>query len=200
MPEYHSEMRLPLSSSLWGCELKYDFFGLSHSWNAVILLVRMWVEMPLLLQVHVHLQRHPPCEDVSWNMIFLACPIPGMPSSSLWGCELKFFIRHVLTCFQCHPPCEDVSWNTLSISTSCWFCVILLVRMWVEICFLPFSNEALYRHPPCEDVSWNLRIFPVSSLHEVVILLVRMWVEMMKNILSLDCSWSSSLWGCELKL
>ena len=76
------------SSSLWGCELKYERAE--------------------------YLKRgycHPPCEDVSWNIIpyFII----------IWLCS--------------HPPCEDVSWNTDDMLSCMEYDVILLVRMWVEI-------------------------------------------------------------------
>ena len=102
-------------------------------------------------------------------------------SSSLWGCELKFQIAQAIHWQSRHPPCEDVSWNSSSVMFSPAFNVILLVRMWVEICFLPFSNEALYRHPPCEDVSWNDEEYFEFGLF-MVILLVRMWVEIVVKI------------------
>ena len=77
----------------------------------VILLARMWVEMLYAFSSSIF----------DW-------------SSSLRGCELKFFsFSNTFRLFR-HPPCEDVSWNNPSHI------------IW----------QALAGHPPCEDVSWNI--------------------------------------------
>ena len=71
------------SSSLWGCELKYkkEYNDSKSS------------------------RRHPPCEDVSWNMV----------------CSIRFCI------ISGHPPCEDVSWNGIACSINLDGAVILLM-------------------------------------------------------------------------
>ena len=100
-----------LSSSLWGCELKFQYPNIMEPSVIVILLVRMWVEMwkfPAITQAQTG---HPPCEDVSWNDL------------DYQGKYMAFG----------HPPCEDVSWNTSSLNCFRWWRVILLVRMWVEM-------------------------------------------------------------------
>ena len=164
----------PLSSSSWGCELKFSSLVVSvacscHplredvSWNIwhsrqhafcpVILFVRMWVEIS------------------HWtnNLIPLA-------SSSSWGCELKYV--NLTRYFQkgSHPLREDVSWNTHTSHLLSILLVILFVRMWVEM--LIFVHTAFYGigHPLREDVSWNDSMPPKD------------WQEA-----------SSSSWGCELK-
>ena len=57
-----------LSSSSWGCELKYDIRGEFLGIPNVILFVRMWVEISQALE----------------------CLLDSSSSSS-WGCELKYF-------------------------------------------------------------------------------------------------------------
>ena len=102
---------------------------------AVILLVRMWVEMQILSQMEYMRTRHPPREDVSWNICYSWVWDTGRQSSSSWGCELKYycFYQHFIS--NCHPPREDVSWNMLLDSDyKNWLC-----------------------HPPREDVSWNTK-------------------------------------------
>ena len=165
-----------LSSSSWGCELKYLLHkpnreGAGHplredvSWNSacklllfsisVILFVRMWVEIVTLRTC---------CMNSSvilfvrmWVEIFeFKGHHPWERSSSSWGCELKYWTRHVFS----------------------WFgVVILFVRMWVEIfseslvisgfpsssswgCELKYAKHWQrgwwYCHPLREDVSWNI--------------------------------------------
>ena len=206
-----------LSSSLWGCELKY----IRGSYKDYCIC-------------------HPPCEDVSWNnpvtvkciiynvillvrmwveiSIYQSLPLYSL-SSSLWGCELKCVINEEQHEIYSHPPCEDVSWNTFSFHLFIRFCshppcedvswntsgmnrrykliVILLVRMWVEMSFYHALNRTL-GHPPCEDVSWNVLAY-TPGLYPAVIPLVRMWVEMKTLWKERNHIWSSSSWGCELK-
>ena len=99
----------PMSSSLWGCELKIcPFAEFSKSLG------------------------HPPCEDVSWKAyilyqafhkhVILLVRMWVEKSLSIW--ETIYRIRH--------PPCEDVSWKTLIWLSRSERKVILLVRMWVE--------------------------------------------------------------------
>ena len=184
------------SSSLWGCELKWNTGWRSQpckshppcedvSWN-----------MPVR-SLTLSRNGHPPCEDVSWNQRFLKL-FPSFVSSSLWGCELKFYLLRMHILCTSHPPCEDVSWNGIPLMQK-------IISM---------------GHPPCEDVSWNASVVTVSvvpsghPLHEdvswndttagstylsTVILFMRMWVEMRWKIPEKSRKWSSSSWGCELK-
>ena len=122
------------SSSLWGCELKYNYRG---KWNRK--------------------NSHPPCEDVSWNNINTKNIRKNRrhpPCEDVsWNMNEKYMSASLIG----HPPCEDVSWN-LSI---------LLVY--------GFSHS----HPPCEDVSWNASTTIQRINSQNVILLVRMWVEIL---------------------
>ncbi len=165
-----------LSSSSWGCELKYVIwdwksaeFWSSSSWGC---------ELKYSMAIEAVLMRcHPLREDVSWNSdsavalhiaivilfvrmwVEISCvSAQGFmwKSSSSWGCELKFSFK-----FRC--DIESV--------------VILFVRMWVEIDGKYVNFERFLGHPLREDVSWNVCIF--------------------RKIL-VSCQ-SSSSWGCELK-
>ena len=166
------------SSSLWGCELKCcDVLPLSNR-AIVILLVRMWVEITLQAEVKE------PAQVIllvrMWvEILSVLCIMEIFPSSSLWGCELKYPVLVQMFLHVRHPPCEDVSWNSLFSDD--------------------FKNYG--GHPPCEDVSWNITsVSPVAGRTESsslwgcelkcygvvgtvgnlkVILLVRMWVEML---------------------
>ena len=134
--------------------------------------------MRILMLKNPKHSRHPPREDVSWNIkcnrkrkgaivILLVRMWVEMcqrlqhkskpQSSSSWGCELKYckFLRRKL--WLSHPPREDVSWNMK---------IILLCRTGIG-------------HPPREDVSWNGTKHQKLDM-EYVILLVRMWVEIRK--------------------
>ena len=155
------------SSSSWGCELKWfgDKFGKAR--KAVILFVRMWVEMYIRCCFRVYL-RHPLREDVSWNSIAtervsgikvilfvrMWVEIPYQLhlcntfwSSSSWGCELKY-------------------WNSKSgrkpfVSSSSWGCELKYV--WSII-----SWDRRQCHPLREDVSWNVsygRYFLCENCH-----------------------------------
>ena len=144
-----------LSSSSWGCELKFFSYILLDPFHS-----------------------HPPREDVSWNVVVDTVVVVGEQSSSSWGCELKLRQEDMHGSWKTrHPPREDVSWNKDTVKSAKEKIVILLVRMWVEInspscrvrsassssswgCELKyFSHPAfvyLYCHPPREDVSWNV--------------------------------------------
>ena len=144
--------------------------------SAVILLVRMWVEIPgsrrnvrscssssswgCELKYEADRRRHWPVTVIllvrMWVEILLTrigrrC----FPSSSSWGCELK---------------CVEYPETLLPVL------VILLVRMWVEIYTVIKDATKRACHPPREDVSWNSTPWVESSLPP-----------------------SSSSWGCELK-
>ena len=185
-----------LSSSSWGCELKYLCMMVwrvrnSHplredvSWNTyvvilscdriVILFVRMWVE----IYWEVYFKRK------GWVILFVRMWVEMVvnsfryhlyASSSSWGCELKLLREGYTHTRVSHPLREDVSWNVTATTVG-----------YGDIC-----------HPLREDVSWNLHC--VSCLeHFYVILFVRMWVEMESAQQTLDQLLSSSSWGCELK-
>ena len=186
-----------VSSSSWGCELKYPF-----------------------QEDYIQYHSHPPREDVSWNKVvaksamteptsssswgcelkYIRLPVTAWhtASSSSWGCELKYNSLPLLRTGSSHPPREDVSWNIIPFLSCAQVAVILLVRMWVEIrtvsttaagalsssswgCELKYSTFItgliMFGHPPREDVSWNI----ASRIIE----------EAEKR--------SSSSWGCELK-
>ena len=186
---------------------------------AVILLVRMWVEMThnpdrlhtrlviLLVRMWVEIWQRshiPPLLSVillvrMWvEMILSGCLNTSRMSFSLWGCELK-------SAWSTPEPLP--AW-----SSSLWGCELksLSARL----------HSALSGHPPCEDVSWNstcstlrtsllvillVRMWveiscqPLLLLWLFVILLVRMWVEINRWYIQCAIIGSSSLWGCELK-
>ena len=150
-----------LSSSSWGCELKFSgkvaqvtMSKSSSSWGCELKCVRLPFRFPC--------QCHPLREDVSWNSVRTNLLLLSVMSSSSWGCELKLQALCRESLQLGHPLREDVSWNvrgvifrsTLSKSSSSWGCelkcdclnlktayfnVILFVRMWVEIYFVTFS-------------------------------------------------------------
>ena len=102
---------ISLSSSSWGCELKY---GMAVIVNYLVPSSSSWgCELKWHCNDQVTLfDSHPLREDVSWN-IDRGLPVSALrESSSSWGCELKYlsFLNH-------------------------WWLqpVILFVRMWVEI-------------------------------------------------------------------
>ena len=166
-----------LSSSSWGCELKYFLMRqikkelCCHppredvSWNdtwhrTVIRDVRhppredvSWNKVSFKCCQTVC--RHPPHEDVSWNAKQNYTMLDNLKSSSSWGCELKCICIHHLQ----HKSSSSSSWGC-----ELKYCkqnysrsrekVILLVRMWVEM---------ITRYT--ERYQWQ------------VILLVKMWVE-----------------------
>ena len=159
----------------------------------------MWVEISMYLSIIASFG-HPLREDVSWNCYAKLALMLTLPSSSSWGCELKWLVETQWNTEMSHPLREDVSWNfSIGWNGSDIPPVILFVRMWVEM------------------------IWMVSNIwSEQVILFVRMWVEMHLPVLwsgrdschplREDVSWnvsrfisfmqqlpSSSSWGCELK-
>ena len=120
------------SSSSWGCELKYFYFHNSctifcHplredvSWNTYGSRIKDIVD------------GHPLREDVSWNFLVGNAFTFSIPSSSSWGCELKYNILlrvllHNVILFVRMWVEIIPSNHSLNIAV-----VILFVRMWVEI-------------------------------------------------------------------
>ena len=165
-----------LSSSSWGCELKY----------------------PIQI-LHLDYFRHPLHEDVSWNTIRihgtsgrnvsssswgceLKCEIDDMKeiddqSSSSWGCELKYSVRK-----------QDRHLQN----------VILFMRMWVEIS-LPL--QAL--RGSMSSSSWGCELkWQHSPKQWLAQSSSSSWGCELKSCNSRLCNrsnQSSSSWGCELK-
>ena len=169
--------------------------------TAVILFVRMWVEMIKYYGGGCGQIRHPLREDVSWNSPSASdssrwpesssswgCELkfktddgeqPGNESSSSWGCELKWQKSLQLTWKSCHPLREDVSWNNSGggdvfaglASSSSWGCELKFLISSSESCQSPSSS------------SWGYELKWISLCKEVVkphvILFVKMWVEML---------------------
>ena len=101
-----------LSSSSWGCELKYFCLEIKNQTFSVILFVRMWVEIIFYTDGACSGNRHPLREDVSWNK------------------ESKYIDEELRR----HPLREDVSWNdNPELLEEENVHVILFVRMWVEM-------------------------------------------------------------------
>ena len=131
---------------------------LFNSSAKVILFVRMWVEII-----------SSPRKDRDW-----------LPSSSSWGCELKYVCGWHSSIFKGHPLREDVSWNRKEglkwwirlSSSSSWGCE--LKCYYPTFCNLPTLSSSSWgcelkysdkveilkreRHPLREDVSWNFLI------------------------------------------
>ena len=144
-----------LSSSSWGCELKYLFFQRPCNRIQVILFVRMWVEIIYCKSCLKTIFSHPLREDVSWNNINLCLfnLFYVILFVRMWV-EIAFEVS--MLCFvACHPLREDVSWNvkfaelndTDVSSSSSWGCELK--------CFSLLCRSSLSRHPLREDVSWN---------------------------------------------
>ena len=144
------------SSSSWGCELKYHEHCQGSCWTNVILFVRMWVE------INIALQRG-----------------REAASSSSWGCELKYKIFRITMTHQSHPLREDVSWNIFNysqqgvkaLSSSSWGCELKCHSnncwIWRYLSSSSWGCELKYTSSPCKYAS------------SVVILFVRMWVEIL---------------------
>ena len=122
--------------------------------NAVILFVRMWVEIQNPLYFLLDFDGHPLREDVSWNVIAFPaiCTAKGHPLRE----DVSWNIRKRKSAGNNsgHPLREDVSWNEN----------------------LPYESDNRFCHPLREDVSWNI-ISQLLELYMLVILFVRMWVE-----------------------
>ena len=209
------------SASLWGCELKWTAQRFYSESYFVSLLVRLWVEMrvclllgmllPVSLLVRLWVEMHctvwcwklsyrqPPCEAVSWNILWQRngiCGI-GQPPCEAVSWNIGHYSNSELEKSQ--PPCEAVSWNVDHmllayadyLSASLWGCelkyisgdtifsgfvVSLLVRLWVEIGVCITAKNVCY-------VSLLVRLWveiQLSSKHlkfAWVSLLVRLWVE-----------------------
>ena len=209
------------STSLWGRELKYIRCIRSGRNYSVDLLVRSWVEIPLMLQFLHQRSCRPPCEVVSWNTRFRMI---WTPSVSRPPCEVVSWNEwRTLSGFRSfrRPPCEVVSWNlhfsgmssSSAASTSLWGRELKYV--WLEQppllpgrppCEVVSWNIAIgddmsekASRPPCEVVSWNVHrsdIFTQTSVD----LLVRSWVEIAHLVVWFGFLMvSTSLRGRELK-
>ena len=123
-----------MSSSSWGCELKYKSVLHGLRQNSVILFVRMWVEIKIEDSCGLEPHSHPLREDVSWNISNAFFVAVLTTSSSSWGCELKYTCARI----HIHPSWSSSSWGC---ELKWWYrrrkrgkCrVILFVRMWVEM-------------------------------------------------------------------
>ena len=211
-----------MSSSSWGCELKYIFM----------------VKLSFVCS-------HPLREDVSWNVsygrYFLCENCHPLREDVSWNITFRYCIC-VPLCR--HPLREDVSWNRKQrIRSVHWNVVILFVRMWVEMsiahdlnwlglpsssswgCELKCSLPGTTATVPWSSSSWGCELkFHLASvtpphllsssswgcelkfswqspcsIPAIVILFVRMWVEMVQRQKSQTLCQSSSSWGCELK-
>ena len=198
IPRFPDAAAVVLSSSSWGCELKYMAYIHQSpklyrhplredvSWNeyvvmkqgdkGVILFVRMWVEIYLAILLSLRSPSHPLREDVSWNMHHTIISSPGSSSSSSWGCELKWLLCLSLPRYRS--------------SSSSWGCELK--------CMSCHLRKNYLCHPLREDVSWNT-FSPQVVIFSTVILFVRMWVEIKMRCGLLRNLPSSSSWGCELK-
>ena len=124
---------------IWGqppCEAVSWNIGISAGPYHVMvsLLVRLWVEIPLLEYCH-------PIPTVSllvrlWVEIKPYSMLPGpLMSASLWGCELKY-IFHISSRMANIVSLLVRLWVEIGIrqTTTVLYRVSLLVRLWVEMC------------------------------------------------------------------
>ena len=108
-----------------------------------------------------------------------------MASSSSWGCELKYYCLVVESSLDCVILFVRM-W--VEITIRCWLpCsvrVILFVRMWVEIPLRQPNQLLQSRHPLREDVSWNDAENAKGG-------------ESISHPLREDVSWNINRWGGE---
>ena len=149
-----------MSSSSWGCELKYQQCKVlpcskrhppreDVSWNKnasynnyaseVILLVRMWVE--IVLATSMWNWRNVILLVRMWvEMMMKSLRRKKHQSSSSWGCELKYNFHS--------------AWQKQFLSSSSWGCELKYK--------FPRLLDIGNRHPPREDVSWNGYILVIA--------------------------------------
>ena len=186
-----------MSSSSWGCELKFLFvFSKSMFFGHPLREDVSWNDLAEIDIIEK--SRHPLREDVSWNVHTQADdgkesshPLREDVSWNICKGDKKPFRMS-------HPLREDVSWNNSSTAKFSSMAVILFVRMWVEMLNLNLAEmtwavilfvrmwveilKAIYQiatedsHPLREDVSWNVDNCSVFEILPVI-LFVRMWVE-----------------------
>ena len=139
--------------------------------------MRLWVEMHCTVWCSKLSYRQPPCEAVSWNILWQRngiCGI-GQPPCEAVSWNIGHYSNSELEKSQ--PPCEAVSWNVDHmllayadyLSASLWGCELKYI-----------SGDTIF-----------------SGF--VVSLLVRLWVEIRNRKRPTSQMWSASLWGCELK-
>ena len=144
---------------------------------AVILFVRMWVEISSGWRSSASEICHPLREDVSWNNNQSYCVLP----------------------YPCHPLREDVSWNMAITTIFSPIVVILFVRMWVEM-ILGTNAKDIHKVILFVRMWVEISFDIILILLYPVILFVRMWVEIsIVQCLGNQQNSSSSSWGCELK-
>ena len=131
-----------VSSSVWGCGLKFKDIYIEVVKRMVILRVRMWIEIR-----------------------FAQCKLlPRFVSSSVWGCGLKSS-SPLMTTTASSVILRVRMWIEILINAtrSSANRVILRVRMWIEI---GMKMEDIFFdicHPPCEDVDWNISFCKIPS-------------------------------------
>ena len=157
-------------------DVSWNVFGSAYSGaNAVILFVRMWVEISMRQGVrqmrNVILFVRMWVEISHLNQLNTMCPV-------------ILFVRMWVEIW------VERKRRNHTGSSSSWGCELKWCNSWV--------SEDSCSHPLREDVSWNVMI-PTQIYLESVILFVRMWVEISWKYVLLQSLLSSSSWGCELK-
>ena len=167
-----------MSSSSWGCELKYfrnhrhsTHTSSSSSWGCELKYFKIHF-------IYATVTGHPLREDVSWNS-FCFCFVWFLLVIlfvRMWveifyqGC--KWYVTGVILFVRMWVEIEAVQPDHHFLS------VILFVRMWVEMSSVWLPALCSSCHPLREDVSWNA--FEGTGWHVgTVILFVRMWVEIL---------------------
>ena len=186
-----------MSSSSWGCELKY-----------------------LYNKISTLNECHPLREDVSWNILYFSMFVISSSSSSSWGCELKYPSSFILA-FRNVILFVRMWVEMFSFRLYCLMdYVILFVRMWVEMlhteyisclqtsssswgCELKYSTSVIFARQLWSSSSWGceLKCLACSTVSPYHCHPLREDVSWNKFELSNngDHSMSSSSWGCELK-
>ena len=149
---------------------------------AVILYVRMWIEMSVTSFQPCGYACHPLCEDVDWNKNKELATKGVMSSSSMWGCGLKskqesrlFMVRGVILYVR--------MWIEIWLKKDVIPCayVILYARMWIEMIQVRdslFNGQVILRARMWIEIVWSYTISAWAS----VILRAKMWIEIFNDI------------------
>ena len=166
-----------MSSSVWGCGLKFRGNLTIRSCSEVILRVRMWIEIGdiyaglatigVILRVRMWI-------EMDHNLL------KKERSSVILRVRMWIEIHHK------KDVCTQIN-------------VILRVRMWIEILA---SEEILWSfscHPPCEDVDWNLESTSWNDRRHESSSVWGCGLKFEVQTVWQGCVLSSSVWGCGLK-
>ena len=194
-----------------GCRIQQHSHPLREdvSWNCSVLCNEVFLPVILFVRMWVEISNARRSEKLSWVILFVRMWVEMLrcflrcwmyPSSSSWGCELKYdgvlstvqTVRVILFVRMWVEIFPNLSSLTLVLSSSSWGCelkcvrsVVFHLRSWSSSswgCELKYKEKRRYWRPIPVILFVRMWVemfcFRIYFTPNLVILFVRMWVEM----------------------